>query len=102
MPQPLSYQAPTHRRLKVFAFDPMLGRSPLHRITIEVPYEGLEPGPRGKRIQVLDFDGARRTYYEPVNLDDKLLLLQDGLDPDGIRSPLPPADGLRGRDEGRR
>ena len=44
--------------LKVFAFDPMLGRSPLHRITIEVPYEPLGPGPRGSRIHVLDFDGA--------------------------------------------
>lgn len=81
MPQPLDYQPPTHRRLKVFAFDPMLGRSPLHRITIEVPYERLNPGPRGNRIQVLDFDGACHTYYKPVNLEDKLLLLQDGLEP---------------------
>lgn len=76
-----SYPAPTHRRLKVFAFDPMLGRSALHRITLEVPYEPLRPGPRGARIHVVDFDGARRTYYDPVNLDDPLLLLQDGLDP---------------------
>src|SRR5438128_960099 len=79
MPRP--YQAPTHRRLKVFAFDPMLGRSPLHRITLEIPYEPLTRGPRGRRIHVLDFDGARRTYYDPVNLDDALVLLQDGLDP---------------------
>jgi hypothetical protein len=39
MPRP--YQAPTHRRLKVFAFDPMLGRSPLHRIRLEMSYEPL-------------------------------------------------------------
>lgn len=81
MPQPLSYQTPTHRRLKVFAFDPMLGRSPLHRITIEVPYERLAPGPCGSRLQVLDFDGACQIYYDPVDLDDSLLLLQDGLEP---------------------
>ena len=79
--KPPPYQAPTHRRLKVFAFDPMLGRSPLHRITIEVPYEPLGPSVRGNRIHVLDFDGAGRRYYEPVNLDDTLLVLQDGLEP---------------------
>jgi hypothetical protein len=78
---PRSYQTLTHRRLKVFAFDPMLGRSPLHRITVEIPFEPLQPGPRGQRIQVLDYDGARKTYYEPVDLNDSLLLLQDGLDP---------------------
>lgn len=81
MPQVLSYQTPTHRRLKVFAFDPMLGRSPLHRITIEVPYEELRPGPCGNRLQVVDFDGACNTYYEPVDLDDRLLLLQNGMEP---------------------
>lgn len=78
---PLSYQTPTHRRLKVFAFDPMLGRSPLHRITLEIPFEPLTAGPRGRRIQVLDFDGACQKYYQPVNLDDGMLLLQDGLEP---------------------
>jgi hypothetical protein len=81
MDHPPPYQEPTHRRIKVFAFDPMLGRSPLHRITVEVPYEPLRPGPLGRRIEVLDFDAARQTYYEPIDLDDKLLLLQDGLDP---------------------
>jgi hypothetical protein len=75
------YPAPVYRRLKVFAFDPMLGRSPIHRITLNVPYEPLTPGPKGSRIQVVDFDGVRRTYYEPVDLDQHLLLLQDGLDP---------------------
>jgi hypothetical protein len=76
-----AYPAPVYRRLKVFAFDPMLGRSPLHRITLNVPYEPLKPGPKGSRIQIIDFDGVCRTYYEPVNLDEDLLLLQDGLDP---------------------
>ncbi len=78
---PSPYLAPTHRRLKVYAFDPMLGRAPLHRITLEVPYEPLGPGPCGNRVQVIDFDGALKTYYDPVNLDDPMVLHQDGLDP---------------------
>jgi hypothetical protein len=47
------YQGPTHRRLKVFAFDPMLGRSPLHWITLDVPYEPLKRGPTGQRTRVI-------------------------------------------------
>ena len=40
------------------------------------------PRPRSARpICSTGFDGARRTYYEPVSLEDPLLLLQDGLDP---------------------
>ena len=81
MPNTVGYPAPLSRRLKVFAFDPMLGRSPLHRIILNIPYEPLQPGPIGSRIQVVDFDGVGQTYYDPVNLDDTRLLLQDGLDP---------------------
>jgi hypothetical protein len=81
VPNAAGYPAPLSRRLKVFAFDPMLGRSPLHRIVLNVPYEPLLPGPIGSRIQVVDFDGVGQTYYDPVNLDDTRLLLQDGLDP---------------------
>jgi hypothetical protein len=81
VPNAVGYPAPIYRRLKVFAFDPMLGRSPLHRIVLKVPYEPLKPGPIGRRIQVIDFDGVSQTYYDPVNLDEARLLLQDGLDP---------------------
>lgn len=59
----------------------MLGRVPLHRITIDVTHEQLRPGPMGSRLTILDYDGVRGRYYEPVNLDDPALLLQDGLDP---------------------
>jgi hypothetical protein len=81
VPNAVGYPAPIYRRIKVFAFDPMLGRSPLHRIVLNVPYEPLKPGPTGSRIQIIDFDGVNQTYYDPVNLDDGRLLLQDGLDP---------------------
>lgn len=72
---------PDRRRLKIFAFDPMLGRKAQNRITIDVGYEELSKGPQGSRIAVIDYDGANKCYYTPLNLNDPALLMQDGLDP---------------------
>jgi hypothetical protein len=79
---PRTQQPPPARRpLKIYAFDPMLGRVPLNRITIDVANEPLKPGPSGSRIQVIDYDGATKCFYEPVDLDDRAILMQGGLDP---------------------
>jgi hypothetical protein len=72
---------PDRRRLKIFAFDPMLGRKAQNRITIDVANEVLEKGPQGSRVAVIDYDGVNKCYYTPVNLNDPALLMQDGLDP---------------------
>jgi hypothetical protein len=76
-----SYLPPVRRPLKIFAYDPMLGRLPLHRITLDVLNEPLKPGPTGSRVSVIDYDGVADCYYEPVNLDDPSVLMQGGLDP---------------------
>jgi hypothetical protein len=75
------YVEPVRRALQVFAFDPMLGRTPDNRITLQVVNEALLPGPVGARVQVIDYDGAHRALYQPVDLDDASLLMNDGLDP---------------------
>ncbi len=62
----MSYLPPVRRPLKIYAYDPMLGR---------------KPGPRGSRVEVLDYDGIADCFYEPVNLDDPALLMQGGLEP---------------------
>jgi hypothetical protein len=72
---------PARRPLKIYAFDPMLGRMPLNRITIDVKNEPLRRGPAGSRIVVVDYDGANGCFYEPVDLDDPAILMQRGLDP---------------------
>jgi hypothetical protein len=75
-------QTPAARRpLKIYAFDPMLGRMPINRITIDIKNEPLRRGPAGSRIEVVDYDGANDCFYEPVDLDDKAILMQGGLDP---------------------
>jgi hypothetical protein len=78
----LSYPAPSRRGLRIFASDPMVARlSGSETVTLSVPYEPLAPGPTGELVQVVDYDGAADRFYEPVDLDDPRLLLQDGLAP---------------------
>lgn len=74
---------PVRRRLRVFAGDPLAGWGRERTLTLEIPYEKLERGPEGKRISVVDFDGASsvRRYYEAVDLDSRAIVLQDGLEP---------------------
>jgi hypothetical protein len=75
-------QAPPPRRpLKIFASDPMLGRTLGNRVTIEIANEKLEIGPQGSRVEVIDYDGAHDRYYAPVNLNDPAILMQGGLEP---------------------
>lgn len=78
----LDYPEPSRRPLRIFAFDPMVTRlSGSETVTISVPYEKLPPGPNGELVQVVDYDGALGCFYEPVDLDDPRVLLQDGLAP---------------------
>jgi hypothetical protein len=74
-------EAPVRRPLKIYAFDPMLGRAPFSTLTVEVANEPLHPGPAGARVRVVDYDGGGRCFYEPVDLDDPALLMQGGLEP---------------------
>jgi hypothetical protein len=72
---------PTERPLKIYAFDPSAGRYVGNYMTALVRYEKLSPGPVGNRFAVIDYDGANKTFYQPVNLDDPRLLIKAGLAP---------------------
>lgn len=80
---------PTYRKLRGYALDPSLAlqldTASISEVTFNVPWESLEPGPKGEYLEVVDIDPPSRLFYEPVNLDDPLLLAQDG---------LPPSDGV--------
>jgi hypothetical protein len=74
-------EAPPRRPLKIFSSDPMGGRLSGNRITIDVPFEKLAPGPSGRRIEVVDYDGEHDCYYPPVDLNHPAILMQGGLEP---------------------
>ena len=78
--------SPVTRRLRVFAFDPLLGTRldtvGLNETTIEVRWEkDLTPGPVGEYLQVVDVDPSTAACYAPVDLNHPLPLSQAGLSP---------------------
>jgi hypothetical protein len=69
------------RPLKIFASDPLLGRTFGNRARIDIANEPLQEGPIGSRLEVIDYDGAQNCFYSPVNLDLPAILMQGGLEP---------------------
>jgi hypothetical protein len=81
LPQRHFYPRPTSRPLKVYAFDPSMGRRLNNFMTLQVSYEDLDPGPIGHKIAVVDFDASNGQWYEPVDLEHRHLLVRGGLEP---------------------
>ena len=83
----MDLDAPVERPLKAYAFDPGRGGLLGNEMSLAVRYQELDAGPvvRDHRardaIAVLDYDGASRAWYKPVNLDDPRILIRGGLDP---------------------
>jgi hypothetical protein len=82
MPPWMKLAEPTSRTLRVYALDPSAGNFVGNVMTVKIRWErNLKPGPIGRRFAVIDYDGANKCYYPPVDLDDYRILAQDGLDP---------------------
>ncbi|MEP6963309.1 MAG: hypothetical protein ABI995_14605, partial [Acidobacteriota bacterium] len=47
-------------------------------LTIRIPYEALQPGPIGKKLAVIDYDGALKRWYPAIDLEDPRLLAGEG------------------------
>jgi len=77
-------EPPAERPLKVYAYDPSRGRRLGNSLQIGIRYEKLEPGPVGSRFAVVDYDGSQKVYYDQVDLDDPMILIQGGLDPSEV------------------
>lgn len=72
---------PPARPLRVFALDPGAGRYVGNEMVALVRFEKLGRGPVGERFAVIDYDGTRKVYYKPVDLDDPCIVMRQGLDP---------------------
>ncbi|RWM09987.1 MAG: peptidase S8 [Mesorhizobium sp.] len=88
-PRPLP---PPQRRLRIYALDPSVAKRldsvSVHQATLSVPWDDepsadkpLLGGPIGEYLEVVDVDPASDRVYDPVDLNDKVLLAQDGLSP---------------------
>ena len=70
----------SRRPLRIFAFDPMADRFRDPTIS-RVTYERLDPGPRGRLVEVFDFDSAENLVWPAIDLDDPDILITQGLAP---------------------
>jgi hypothetical protein len=81
-PSPLpEIPRPVWRPLKIYPTDPTQGYASALKTSINVEYERLTPGPVGERLEVVDYDGYSKCFYEAVNLDQDEILIQGGLEP---------------------
>jgi hypothetical protein len=85
-----TYPAPAVRRIRVYAFDPQastnIDSAGTNIATIALPWEApwdepLSPGPVNQYVEVVDVDPVSNQFYEPVDLNNRHLLAQDGLAP---------------------
>ncbi|MFP3681204.1 hypothetical protein SB725_29360 [Pseudomonas sp. SIMBA_041] len=85
-----NYPPPPMRKLRVYAFDPQastqLETARISHATIQIPWEErweakMQPGPVNEYFEVIDIDPGSAQFYDPVDLDDRHLLAQDGLTP---------------------
>lgn len=77
---------PNVRRLRGYSFDPSLSvqldTALVNEAVFKVRWEqALENGPVGEYLEVVDYDPASKSFYEPVDLNDSYILAQDGLMP---------------------
>src|SRR2546423_6374759 len=78
----MELEPPLVRTLKVYALDPSAGNYIGNVMSIKVKWEdGLKAGPVGRKIAVIDYDGANKIYYPPIDLNDHRILARGGLDP---------------------
>lgn len=78
------------RNLRVFAFDPSIGRQlttlNINEVLVSVPGSEFQredfAGPSGEYIEVIDIDPASGLYYPPVDLNQPTAMAGHGLAPD--------------------
>jgi hypothetical protein len=86
MPQKINLKIPPFRKLRGYAFDPSLSLNIdtafINNIIYKVIWEDpLMPGPSGEYLEIIDYDPTIEKFYTPVDLNEKYILAQDGLDP---------------------
>jgi hypothetical protein len=81
----MAIPAPAYRYLKGYTIDPgfstRLDTMAINESVYKIRWEELKPGPIGEYIEVIDFDPVNYCFYEPVDLDSKEILSQQGLSP---------------------
>jgi hypothetical protein len=75
------FEDPISRPLRIYTLDPTASRLDGAIATVNVPYEPLDPGPKGRLLEVLDCHEATGVASPPVDLDDPRVLIRNGREP---------------------
>src|SRR5580765_2863506 len=88
--QPKAVRMPTTRPLKVYAFDPIVGKqwenAMIDTAVLNIAWEkDLKPGPSGEYVEVVDYDPSHDSgagcFFDAVDLNEPYILAQGGLPP---------------------
>jgi hypothetical protein len=69
---------PLYRPLRLFTLDPSVSSLLGAEDIVDIPYEPLEPGPRGALLLVENSDGESKMRYQQADLEDSHVLLGSG------------------------
>ncbi|HUQ48818.1 MAG TPA: hypothetical protein VM053_11360, partial [Gemmatimonadaceae bacterium] len=73
---------PLYRPLRIYTLDPTISRRDGSVTTVNVPFEPLDVGPTSSLLEIIDEGaGNGEPKPEPLDLDDKFLLLEQGVTP---------------------
>ena len=74
-----------HRYLRGYSLDPgfstRLDTMAVNEITYKIKWEPTARGPVGSYFEVIDFDPASNCFYDPVDLDSREVMAENGLNP---------------------
>ena len=69
MKEPAQRSQPQSRKLRIIAQDPSVKlNGGILTTDVTVPVENLGAGPKGYRVNVIDYDASTQTLYKPLNL----------------------------------
>ena len=69
---------PLYRRLRVFALDPEVPSDQGGEVIVRIPWEPLEPGPRGAIFAISPVDAVTSVTYPLADLDAPAVLTEQG------------------------
>ena len=72
---------PVHRPLQIYSLDPAESRLSGTRVSVNVPYEPLLPGPTGDLFEVVGYDNDSKTTFPPIDLDEQRVAVSGGISP---------------------
>lgn len=72
---------PIYRPLRIFTSDPSASSLEGAVALVNVPYEPLTKGPRGKVFAVVDYNETLDEHYRQINLDEPGILIRNGRTP---------------------